>query len=359
MITILSTVFVLGVLVFVHELGHLMAAKLFKIRVDRFSLGFPPRLFGKKIGDTDYCFSAIPIGGYAKIAGMVDESMDINFQEGPPQPWEFRSRPWFQKVIVICGGSAMNLLLAFFIFWGLIWIQGIEDIPEPWNGTVEVMKEGAAYEAGLRTGDKIVKVNQDTVTNFENLAKIVYPSVGRALTFFWQRNDSIYRAEIIPRESQILTQALEPDTVGLIGIRQKTIHVDVGILKAIQYGTGLFVDNCKLFFISWKRLLTGKESLRSLAGPVKIAEVAGKTAKSGFSNLLAFMAYIGINLGLLNLLPIPVLDGGHLVLIHIEAVTKKAIPVKTKLVIQQIGMMLILGLMIFVAYNDIIGIVHK
>lgn len=359
MTTILATIFVLGVLVFVHELGHLWAAKIFKIRVDRFSLGFPPRLFGKQIGETDYCLSAIPIGGYAKIAGMVDESMDVDFQEGPPQPWEFRSRPWYQKVIVICAGSFMNLLLALFIFIGTFLILGVDDVIDPWDGSVEVAQGGAAYDAGIRSGDRIIRVNQDTITTFKELSEIIYPSVGKALTFVWQRKDSSFTVPIVPRPSEIMDKDLDVKQVGLIGIQMQTVHKKVGIFKSIDYGWQAFEFNIRLFFTSWKRLLSGKESLRSLAGPVKIAELAGQTAKTGFANLIAFMAFIGVNLGLLNLLPIPVLDGGHLVYIHLEAIFRRTIPIKTKLVIQQIGMILIFGLMIFVLYNDIIGIVHK
>lgn len=357
--TIIATVFVLGVLVFVHELGHLWAAKLFKIRVDRFSLGFPPRLFGKKIGETDYCISAIPIGGYAKIAGMVDESMDVDFQEGPPQPWEFRSRPWLQKLIVISAGSFMNMLLALVIFIGIIWIDGIEDVVDPWNGHVIVADSGPAYAAGMRSGDRILSVNQEPITSFEKLAEVVRPSLGSPLRFVWQRSDSLLEAEIIPESSEILNKRMIPETVGMIGIQRPTEKINVGFFRSAQLGWQLFIMNCRLFFTSWGRLLSGKESLKSLAGPVKIAEMAGQTAKTGWVNLLGFMAFIGVNLGLLNMLPIPVLDGGHLVFIHLEAILRKPISVKTKLVVQQVGMVLVFSLMLFVIYNDILGIVHK
>ena len=357
--TILATVFVLGVLVFIHEFGHLLAAKLFKIRVDRFSLGFPPRLFGKKIGETDYCVSAIPIGGYAKIAGMVDESMDTNFHESPPQPWEFRSRPWIQKMIVISAGSFMNMLLAVVLFIGIVWTDGIEDVVNPWNGRVVVSENGPAYKAGMRTGDKILSVNHKPVNDFEKLAQIVRPATGIPLNFTWQRGDSVMKSDIVPEASEILNEKMVPETVGLIGIQRPTEKVKVGFFRSLKYGSQIFILNCRLFFTSWGRLVAGKESIKSLAGPVRIAEMAGQTARTGWVNLLGFMAFIGVNLGLLNLLPIPVLDGGHLVFIHLEAIIGKPISVKTKLIVQQVGMVLIFSLMLFVIYNDILGIVHK
>jgi len=354
---ILATVFVLGVLVFVHELGHLMAAKMFKIRVDRFSLGFPPRLIGKKIGETDYCLSAIPIGGYAKIAGMVDESMDVDFEEGPPQPWEFRSRPWYQKVIVISAGSFMNLLLAFLIFWGIAFFHGIMNIPEPWTDHVTVLEGQPAYMAGMRTGDQLMTIDGDTIQSWDQIIMKVYPSAGKPLKVTWKRGENIITETIVPAADTSETALQE--NVGKIGLKIDMEYERMGFLQAIRFGWEELYLNCELFVVSWKRLLTGKESLRALSGPVKIAELAGKTAKSGFLNLVGFMAFIGVNLGLLNMLPIPVLDGGHLVFIHLEAIMRKSIPIKTKLMIQQVGMMLIFGIMIFVLYNDIMGIVHK
>ncbi|MBN1779759.1 RIP metalloprotease RseP [bacterium] len=358
MITFLATVFVLGILVFIHELGHYGAAKLFKIRVDRFSLGFPPRLFGRKIGETDYCISAIPIGGYVKIAGMVDESMDVDFVEGPPQPWEFRSRSWIQKVIVISAGSFMNLLMAFMIFWGVAFFNGVAEVPEPWYDHVTVLEGTPADSAGLKSGDRILTVNGDSVHTWDQITNVVYPSAGKPLEFTWNRGDTLYTRTIVPRAHRSgLSDDEQP--IGLIGLQLSNVMRKTGFFESLRFGWDEFVFQVRLFFVSWKRLLSGKESIRSLAGPVKIAEMAGETARYGFATLLGFLALIGINLGLLNLLPIPVLDGGHLVYIHLEALIRRTIPIKTKLVIQQMGMILIFGLMIFVLYNDIIGIVHN
>jgi len=162
----------IGVLVLVHELGHFLAAKLFGMRVDRFSIGFPPRAFGKKIGDTDYCVSWIPIGGYVKIAGMVDESFDTEFLNEDPKPWEFRAKPIWQRMIVICAGVAMNIILAVVIFWGIIYYQG--KTVRPVTEVGYVAPESPAAKAGFHAGDVIESVNGKAVTHWEGVENSVY-----------------------------------------------------------------------------------------------------------------------------------------------------------------------------------------
>jgi regulator of sigma E protease len=156
---------VIGILVLVHELGHFLAAKFFGMRVDRFSIGFPPRAFGKQIGETDYCVSWIPIGGYVKIAGMVDESFDTEFINEDPKPWEFRSKPIWQRMIVICAGVAMNIFLSILIFWGIIFYQGKTVKPVAVVGYA--VSESPAAKAGFRSGDVIIDVNGKHSTYWE------------------------------------------------------------------------------------------------------------------------------------------------------------------------------------------------
>jgi regulator of sigma E protease len=172
----LSTLFyflvVIGILVLVHELGHFLAAKFFGMRVDRFSIGFPPRAFGKKIGDTDYCVSWIPIGGYVKIAGMIDESFDTEFMNEDPKPWEFRAKPIWQRMIVICAGVIMNILLAIVIFWGIIVFQGKS--VKPVSEVGYVVTESPAAKAGFQVGDVILKVNGESASHWEDIENSIY-----------------------------------------------------------------------------------------------------------------------------------------------------------------------------------------
>jgi len=163
---------VIGILVLVHELGHFLAAKFFGMRVDRFSIGFPPRAFGKKLGDTDYCVSWIPIGGYVKIAGMVDESFDTEFINEEPKPWEFRAKPIWQRMIVICAGVFMNILLAIVIFWGIIVYQGKSVKPVTEVGYVAA--ESPAAKAGFQIGDVILNVNGESVAHWEDIENLIY-----------------------------------------------------------------------------------------------------------------------------------------------------------------------------------------
>ncbi|MBD3290552.1 RIP metalloprotease RseP [candidate division KSB1 bacterium] len=418
MITILAFIFVLGVLVFIHEFGHFIMAKIVGIRVERFSLGFPPRMFGKKIGETDYCISWVPIGGYVKLSGMIDESMEKNSVKG--EPWEFMSKPVYQRFLVIFAGPMMNILLALFIFSMSTYLTGLN---EPLGTTVGTVKQGSFVEqAGFQKGDQIVSVNDKPVETWmqvEELSEgndqvnvtwkrngetfsgsfspVVFDSVQQSLppvvgdvindypaskvgiekgdlivsvkgqpintwndltdvihdipdqqvTIQWERNGEILSSEITP--------VPEPtDGTGRIGISFLTVSRDVGLFYSFYMGTQYSINLTRLVYRSLKSVISGRESFKNaFGGPIVIAKMAGESARSGAGNLFIFMAFLSLNLGFLNLLPIPVLDGGHLVFIFIEAIIRRPVPDKTKIVVQQIGMALLLAFMVFVIINDI------
>lgn len=350
--TILSTVFVLGVLVFIHEAGHFLAAKLFGIRVDQFSMGYPPRMVGKKIGDTDYCLSWIPFGGYVKIAGMVDESLDEKQLEGPPKPWEFRSRSWFQKSTVVTAGPIMNIVFALIFFIVLSLVSG-EYLNEPVVG--KILPGKPAEAAGLVAGDRIVQVNETEIQTWAELTEMIYNSPGIPMQVHVYRDNELMTIDITPEEHVIKTSEDSEQKVGLLGIERAVQKVSLP--QAVVNGANATYGISKLILESLWKLISGQESVKSLGGPVIIAKMAGESARNGFASLLSFTALLSINLALLNLLPLPVLDGGHFVMISLEAVVRKTIPTNVKLIIQQVGMVLILGLMFFVIYNDIVRVV--
>jgi regulator of sigma E protease len=353
MVTILVTVFVLGVMIFVHELGHFLGAKLFHMRVDRFSIGYPPRMIGKKIGDTDYCLSWIPFGGYCKIAGMVDESMDKEGLKSEPQPWEFRSHPWIQKVLVIAAGPLMNLLLAFIIFVSVNWMYGVPDESGIWVRTVAQGKP--AQELGLQPDDKIISLGSEPITSLTFFTERIRSSAGQEINMVWLRGDSSITGIVTP-VMETVEENGDTVEVGQIGIGIQIKARKIGLGEALVNGGGMVADLTQLIVVSIVKLITGQESIRSVAGPVGIAKMAGESARAGFASLIVFMALLSLNLGILNLMPIPVLDGGHLVFLCIEGVIRKEVPVKIKLIVQQVGMVLIMGLMLFVVYNDIVRI---
>ena len=357
MITVLAAIFVLGVLIFLHETGHFLAAKLSRIRVDRFSIGYPPRLFGKKIGETDYCVSAIPFGGYVKIAGMVDESMDKKALEEEPKPWEFRSKSWPRKALVIMAGSLMNILFAYVVFVGATLIYGVaEQVPGTYVGSL--MEGRPAEEAGLLPGDKIVSVDGKEIQSWEDLTNIVHNAPDKELSFSWQRGDSSFTADITPVLEKLPDGEGNIQEIGVIGIYPRFDMKPAGLGRALVNGGATLYGFSRLILVSVYRLIIGKESVRSLAGPLAISQMAGESARSGWGTLIGFMAFLSLNLGILNLFPIPVLDGGHLLLLGVEGIIRRAIPVKVKLIIQQVGMVLIFGLLILVLYNDILRIIR-
>lgn len=355
MTTLWATIFVLSILVLIHELGHFLMAKLFKMRVERFSLGFPPRLFGKTVGETDYCISAIPFGGYVKISGMIDESLDQSQLLGPPKPWEFRSKPWSQKFLVILAGSLMNFLLAYTIFVASTKIYGIEKPKGTWVGGVVSGKP--AEKAGLRVGDRILRIDGKPLENWEELTKIVHASPNRPLRVEWARGDSLFSKVIIPEKEKFIYKG-DIREGGILGIYSQVETHSVSLWEAFGEAGENFYYLSKLVLVSFVKLVSGKESLKSIAGPVFIAKMAGESARFGFGALFEFMAILSLNLAILNLFPIPVLDGGHLLILIIEGISRRELSLKVKMIIQQVGIALIIGIMLIALYNDILRLVH-
>ena len=433
--TVLTTIFyfavTIGILVFIHELGHFLAAKFFGMRVDRFSIGFPPRAFGKKVGETDYCVSWIPIGGYVKIAGMIDESFDTEFVNQEPQPWEFRAKPIWQRMVVISAGVIMNILLAVFIFWGIIYNQG--KLTRPITVIGYVAPESPTSKAGLKAGDRILAINGHTLTYWEEIESVIYTeAMGNDLRFDISRKDGITttfikrtdlpdiseeRFGILPagllaivtkvesgmpaehiglqagdtiktvnkesigyaalqetikknagkeiilgwkRGDKLFKVKVTPTAEGRIGIALDAVytgpidHVQYSLLGAFPEGvkevwaaSGFFVNNIY-------QLVVGKVSFtKSVGGPIKIAQIATRSAESGAVTFLGFMALLSMSLALLNVLPFPALDGGHLMFLMYEGIFRREIPHKVKITIQQAGVFLLLVFMAFVLYNDI------
>ncbi len=343
--TLLSFIFVLGLLIFVHELGHFITAKLVGIRVERFSLGFPPRMVGKQIGDTDYCLSWLPLGGYVKMAGMVDESLDAEITGAP---WEYQSKPVWQRVIVISAGSVMNILTAIIIFALITYSVGVPDKPD---GAIisEVISGKPAELVGMLPEDIIISINEQPIKTSEELIEIVNANPNIELPIEWKRQGQSYSARITPE--------LQPEgNIGQIGIRVGTymLYKEAGIFEALQNGALHSYNIIKLVMYSLKLIIIGEESFKdAIGGPIIIAKMAGETAKMGIQSLMAFTAFISLNLGFFNMLPFPVLDGGHLVFLLIEGIRRKPLSVKTKVAVQKVGMAFLLALMVFVIYNDI------
>ncbi|MBN2372373.1 RIP metalloprotease RseP [bacterium] len=462
--TIVSFVIVLGVLIFFHELGHFMMAKWIGIRVERFSLGFGPRIVGFVHGDTDYCISALPLGGYVKMTGENPEEP----LEG--KPWEFGSRSVWERARVVLCGPGMNLILAVF-FLGFPFFLG-RQVPaylheEPVIGWID--SDSPAEKAGLMIGDKIISIDEKEVKNWQDVEMLIaihpetemvflverggdrlsvrgtpdevgsigmgnlgidrympprigglnsgFPAEkaglrigdnvisieGKPLHHWYELADMIHeRPELLTKltidrdgevfEVEVTPVAFKaeakisyasrlirwikgllgaPDTkgitmqgdedrggreFGLIGISpyQDMIVRKYGVLGSIKKG---FEESLRLLKVTFEflyKLIAGKASPKSLGGPIMIAHVAGEVARTGLAELIYFMGFLSLQLGILNLLPIPVLDGGHLMFFGIEAIKRRPLSIKSREVAQQIGVALLLILMVYVFYNDIL-----
>ncbi|HHE32942.1 MAG TPA: RIP metalloprotease RseP [Chlorobaculum parvum] len=450
---LLSTIFFFIIAIFIlvtaHEFGHFITARMFGMRVDRFFIGFDffgIKLWQKKVGETEYGIGAFPVGGYVKIAGMIDESMDTEHASQEVKPWEFRAKPVWQRLIVLAGGVIMNMVLAAAIFIGITamfgesqtsiktpayvepnsvfasmgfkdgdqlisingtklqyWEEALD--PEKLSAssvrfTVErdgkeltltapnefltkinesqslglrpamppvidqVLPNDPAEKAGILPGSLITSINDTPVADWSQVVEIISGNAGKPLAITWMHLDAAgdepLTADRIRSEGKSFTTAVTPNTSGKIGISLKqTIEserIDLSFPEAVVSGINQTWKTTVMTVQGFTKIFTGKEDFRkSVGGPIKIAKIANQSAEQGPISFMYFVAVLSISLAIINILPIPALDGGQFVLNAIEGVMGREIPFELKMRIQQIGMTLLLTLFAYFMINDLLN----
>jgi regulator of sigma E protease len=421
-----APLFVLGVLVLVHEFGHFWVAKRSGVRVLKFSIGMGPRLVGIRRGDTEYLISWIPFGGYVKMAG--EDPL-----EGPAgSADEFAAKGPAVRAAIIGAGPAMNYVLAIVLYAALFSLHGLDTIatrvigtvepgseaeragfvagdevlavgderPADWNefaaaigraerGTLsvrvarageertlefeaarpdstpfglspfvpavvgEVQRGGPAWKAGLRRGDRIVSVEGRPVTQWNEVAGTVHESAGIPLEIVWERDGRTISAKVTPEKGEVPISETESKEVGLIRIGQKWDRERVAPWRALALGWQTTWDMASEVVGVFGALFTQKLSIEMIGGPIRIGQIAGESSRWGAPALVRLIAFLSVNLAILNLLPIPILDGGQLFMILVETVTRRPLSLRQKIVLQQIGLAVIILLMVTVTAVDV------
>ena len=346
--TIIATIIVLGVLIFAHELGHFLAAKRAKVGVITFSLGFGPKLFGKKIGETQYQVSLIPLGGYVKMVGEEPG------EKIPPEliAKSFSAQPVGKRLGIVFAGPFFNFLFAV-VALAVVFMAGMPTLlPE----VGEVRPDYPAYRAGLQKGDRVLEVNGSPIKRWEDLAQMIHESTkDRPLVFKVEREGKTFQVSVIPEVTSQKDIFGDEVRVGLIGISPSgnSFVERFDPFTATYRAVGQSWRITELTVISIVKIIEGKISAKTIGGPILIAQLAGEQAKAGALRLVFFMAVISINLVILNILPIPVLDGWHLLMFVIEGAIGKPVSLKIRERAQQIGVFIIILIMLLVFYNDL------
>lgn len=425
--TIISFILVLGLLILVHELGHFLVAKKLDVKVEKFSIGFGPKIIAFTRGETEYMISVFPLGGYVKMKGEEPGEALEN------DPREFASKPVAQRMAIIIAGPLMNLLLTFLLL-PLVFMIGV-NVPAYLQEEVKigwVMAGSPAIDAGIKPGDIIRKIDGNEVTSWEKAMTIITSSPGNKLSVEIVRDGLPRRLDLVPhtqenngagyagivhpmearvgeirpglpasraglvkrdlilaingrqvshwiemsniiqetgekevtlsvlREGNILEVKLKPvvdeeSKRTIIGItRSEPMRlVKYGLSGAIKEGMLKAAELTSLTLDILKKLFTFNLSIKSLGGPIMIAQATGAAAESGLSDLIYLMAFISLQLGVLNLLPIPVLDGGHVFFLLAEMALRRPVSTKAREIAQQIGFVILITLMLIVSYNDV------
>lgn len=349
--SILSAIVLLGIIIFVHEFGHFIVAKLMRVRVLKFSLGFGPKIIGRKYGDTDYLISAIPLGGYVKMLGeMPDEEL-----ADTEKPFSYTHQPVWKRFLIVFSGPLFNILFAVVIFF-FSFVNGLPSlVPEIGS----VISDSPAEKAGLMKGDRISEINGDRINEWEEMTTIIHESPGKNLSLKIQRGGNILQISVTPEKKKVPDIFGQGKEIGLIGIKPSgnTFIKKDNPLSAIRNSIARTWEMSVLTVVSIVKLIQRVIPMDTMGGPILIVQMAGEQASRGFLNFFIFMAIININLGVLNLLPIPILDGGHILFLMLEGIRGKPLSEKVISLSQRIGLVFILTIMAFVIYNDILRLI--
>ncbi|MDP9381759.1 MAG: RIP metalloprotease RseP [Chloroflexota bacterium] len=337
---------VLGVLVFVHELGHFVTARMFGIRVDEFGFGFPPRLFGIKRGGVLYSLNAIPVGGFVRIYGENGENAN--------EPYAFGAKPWWQRAIVLSAGSAMNVLLAFLIFALLAMTVGVA---VGGRGAVisSVVPDSPAAAAKLQPGDKLRSIAGVPIKTPEDVRTTVGTALDRPVPVVVERGGREITLQVTPSSKR----SREQGALGVQTSAEQVIYERQDPLTALRVGARQTFDTVVLFVTGIAALITGRADVGGLAGPVGIAQMTSTVAEQArFVGLLTWTAFLSLNLFFVNMLPLPALDGGRLVFVLLEAIRRKKVAPQKEAVVHAVGMMLLLMFLIVISFFDVRRIVE-
>jgi len=349
MLTIIAFIFVFSILIFFHEFGHFIAAKASGVKVYKFAFGFGPRLLGFTKNQTEYLICLIPLGGYVKMAGeMGQEDVKKISEEEVPEEQRFDKKTLGIRALIVALGPFMNIATAVVIFSLIFFVSGI---PIVTNYVSTVVEDGPAEQAGIFSGDKIIAINSVKMEDPKKIANIINKSSGEELQITLDRGGENIDVFVIPEYDDNYKK-------GLIGITFEISVEKINIFSAFSKGVITTGNIIKLIFSNIIEMITGKIPLE-IAGPLGIAQMTGEAAKLGFTNLLYFTAILSIFIGLFNLLPIPILDGGHLLILVIEKLRGKPLEPEKINFMYLIGISLIIIIFVIATYKDILRVFVK
>jgi regulator of sigma E protease len=335
----------------VHEFGHFIVAKWAGVGVLKFSVGFGPTLFGRTVNGTEYVLSAVPLGGFVKMVGEDPDAAE------PVDPAvSFSHQNVWKRIAIVIAGPVFNLLFAFLIFSVVLAAYG-KRVPVEEARIGGVNPEMPAARAGLRADDLVVAADGRPV-NWEELSASIRGSKGQPVALDVQRGGEVLHMVVTPEarpDKSIFGE--ETGTTYLIGIERGFAVESVGPFEAIGAGAAQTLWWCRTLILSVVKIVQGRIPAQEIGGPLMIAQAAGQQAQVGLESLLLFIAVISINLGVLNLLPIPILDGGHLLFFGLEIVMRRPLDVRHREVAQQVGLVILISLMAFAFYNDILRVI--